>query len=882
MTGVLFESKMITNFEKRRDRKNMNQSERGRLKIFFGYAESIGKTQSMLKAAIAAKEQGIDVVVGYIAAHASEKSAELLSQLEQLDFAAADTFDIDRALARNPELILIDELSYASEKDSRHKKRYHAVQELLQHGIHVFTTVNVGNIESLHDTVASITGITTWDRIPDSVFDNADQVELIDIEPQELMEHLQEKDTAESKLTVAQLTALREVALRRCADRVRRLYTKMKEKRAFHTDEHILACLSAAPSNAKIIRTAARMARAFNSQFTALFVETPAFASETPENKKRLRDNRKLAEQLGANIETVYGEDVPYQIAEYARVSGVTKIVLGRSALTRRHIFGKPTLSEQLLSYAPEIDMHIIPDGGSETSYQVQKAKGIKADDIVKNSVKSAGILLGSTLLSMVFQHLGFTDSNIIMVYILGVLLTSIVTSHQIYSLVSSITSVLLFNFLFTTPRFSFMAYETGYPVTFIVMFLTAYITGTFANRYKDQAGQSAKAAYRTKILFDTNQLLSKAEGKDAIFSAAAEQIQKLLERDIVMFDNQDGQLSESRFFYMSGKPVSYDKESEETAAEWVLNNNHIAGATTDIYSHTRYMYLALRVSERVYGVVGIDAKETPLDASDQSILLSILNETALALENDKNAREKEAAAILAESEQLRANLLRTISHDLRTPLTSISGNASNLLSNAGNFDGETRQQIYTDIYNDSLWLIDLVENLLYATRIEEGRMQLRTSAELLSEIVEEAVSHIGRKAGNHKITVSHEDDLLLVRADAKLVVQVIANILDNAVKYTPADTSIIITTGRKNGCAEVTIADTGNGISPEDKAHIFEKFYSGNQKIADNRRSLGLGLYLCKVIVETHGGTISVSDNQPTGAVFQFTLPVEEESYYE
>ncbi len=647
--------------------------------------------------------------------------------------------------------------------------------------------------------------------------------------------------------------------------------------------EHILACLSSAPSNTKIIRTAARMAVAFNSQFTALFVETPEFASETPENKKRLMENQKLAEQLGANVETVYGEDVPYQIAEYARISSVTKIVLGRSVLTRRHIFSRPPLTEQLLAYAPGMDIHIIPDQSADTPYRFQNVRISPKSVILKNSIKSGAILLGTTLLSMLFQHLGFTDANIIMVYILGVLLTSIATSHPIYSLVSSITSVLLFNFLFTSPRFSFMAYETGYPVTFVVMFLTAYITGTFANRYKAQAGQAAKIAYRTKILFDTDQMLSKAENKEEILAASAEQIQKLLERDIVIFENVDGHLSDPHFFRKDDpEPAAYNPERERAAAEWVFANNHIAGATTDIHSDTHYLYLALRVNDRVYGVVGIYARELPLDASAYSILLSILSETALALENDKNAREKEAAAVLAESEQLRANLLRTISHDLRTPLTSISGNASNLMSNGDCFDEATKLQIYTDIYNDSMWLIELVENLLYTTRIEEGYMTLRTSTELLSELVEEAVQHVRRKTGNHTLRVVQEDDLLLVRADAKLVVQVISNILDNAVKYTPPGSSITVTTDREDNIARIRIADTGNGISPDEKEHIFEKFYCGNQKIADNRRSLGLGLYLCKVIVEAHGGTISVSDNQPHGAVFCFTLPLEEVSCYE
>ena len=662
-----------------------------------------------------------------------------------------------------------------------------------------------------------------------------------------------------------------------------RLSDRPRERNSYHTDEHILACLSSAPSNAKIIRTSARMARAFNSQFTALFVESPDFAVASEENKQRLRENQRLAEQLGANIETVYGEDVPYQIAEFARVSGVTRIVLGRSVVTKRHLLGKPTLTEQLLSYVPEIDIHIIPDSSADAAYRPRRARQLRLDSILLNTIKSAGILAGATLLSLLFYPVGFTNANIIMVYILGVLLTSIATSRRIYSLVSSIASVFIFNFLFTLPRFSLTAYETGYPVTFVVMFLTAYITGTFAIRYKEQAGQSAKIAYRTKILFDTDQMLSRASGREEIMNAAAQQIVKLLGRNIVVFAAEDGALGEPQLFPAGEqRDTRFDPDRELQTARWVLKNNHAAGATTDTLSDARYLYLALRVGERVYGVVGVEAQGSPLDASEHGILLSILGECALALENEKNAREKEAAAILAESEQLRANLLRTISHDLRTPLTTISGNASNLLSNGDSFDEATKRRLYSDIYDDAMWLISLVENLLSATRIEEGRMSLRTSTELLSDIIEEALRHIRRKASDHPLTTVYTDDLLLVRADARLVVQVIVNIVDNALKYTPPGSRIDIAASRTDGMAQVRICDTGPGIPDAEKAKIFDKFYCGENRIADNRRSLGLGLYLCKAIVEAHGGAIRVEDNAPHGTVFSFTLPLGEVTLHE
>ncbi len=853
--------------------------QRGHLKIIFGYAEGIGKTEAMLREGIAAREKGVQALVGCVAAHTAEDVRKLLAALPVLPAPAGDPegFNLDAALLQKPELVLIDELARPNPEGCRHRFRFRDVEELLAHGIDVCTTLNIGNIESLHDTVSAITGTATWDRIPDEVFDRADQVELMDVEVTELLQ----KSTADP-LTTAQLTALREMALRRCADRVRFLAAQRQDQR-LPSGEHILVCLSSAPSNAKIIRTAARMAKAFGSRFTALFVETPDHAAATEENRHRLEENRRLALQLGAEAETVYGDDVPYQIAEFARLSGVTRIVLGRSVAAKRHPFGKPLLTDQLIAYVPEIDIHIIPDKTVSVHYQPRRKSGIPWGSVLRNAAWTVGILAAATLLGYLFQQWGFTETNIILVYLLGVLMTSTVTDYRACSLFSAIASVCIFNFLFTTPRFSFAAYDTGYPVTFIIMFLTANLSANLAIRYREQARHSARIAHRTKILFDADQRLSRAQNREEIITATAEQLLKLLERDIVFFGRDGENLTAPRMFFAAEGPHPMtDTEREIAAAQWVLTNNHAAGATTDTHSDARFLYLAVRLNERVYGVVGIDVGGQPLEAGEHGILLSILGECALALENEQNAREKEAAAILAESEQLRANLLRTISHDLRTPLTAISGNASNLLSNAASFDEKTKQAIYEDIHADAMWLIELVENLLYATRIEEGRMTLRTAPELLGDIIEEAMAHLKSKSAAHPISIDLPEELLLVRADAKLMVQVIINIVGNAIKYTPAKTAISIAARKTGEMCEVRIADEGPGIPDGEKGRIFEKFYSGSSQIADNRRSLGLGLYLCRAIVEAHDGEISVSDHQPHGAEFVFTLPTEEVICYE
>ena len=714
--------------------------------------------------------------------------------------------------------------------------------------------------------------------------------------PQELIERLQAgkvysptqaERATENFFTVENLTVLREIALRRCADRVNLLTETVRTKSHsdYHTDEHILVCLSSSPSNAKIIRTAARMANAFKGAFTALFVETPDYQVMSEEDVKRLRSNMRLAEQLGAKIETVYGEDVSYQIAEFARLSGVSKIVIGRSSATRKSIFSKPTLTEKLIANAPNLDVHIIPDtDGKNTAYRAKKAR--KKNGIVfsvSDLLKSVAILILASCIGMLFRQLGFAEANIITVYVLGVLVTSVVTRHRVYSLISSIVSVLVFNFFFTDPQFTLRAYNQGYPVTFLIMFLAALLTSSLAVKLKEHAKQSAKSAYRTKVLFDTNQLLQQAKDKNEIVSATANQLIKLLGKVIVFYLTEGETLGEPHIFTVSGEKT--DKEitgTKEKAAEWVLKNNKHAGATTETLSNAKSLYLAVRVNSRVYGVVGIYIGDEPLDAFEKSILLSILGECALSLENEKNATEKEEAAILAKNEQLRANLLWAISHDLRTPLTSISGNASNLISNGNFFDEATKNQLYTDIYDDSMWLINLVENLLSVTRIEEGRLNLHISEDLVDDVITEALHHVNKKSVEHHITVRYKEDYLLAKMDAKLMVQVIINIVDNAIKYTPKGSNILIKTWKQGDKAVISIADDGDGIPDEMKARVFDMFYSGANKIADSRRSLGLGLSLCRSIVNAHGGKITVSDNTPHGTVFTVTLPAGEVEIHE
>ena len=914
--------------------KEEESKKRGHLKIFFGYAAGVGKTYAMLKAAHNAQRQNIDIVAGYVEPHPRPATSRLLEGLEILpplelsyNGIVLKEFDLDGAIKRHPQLILVDELAHTNAQGCRHAKRYQDVEELLNAGIDVYTTVNVQHIESLNDMVSSITEIIVRERIPDSVFDEADQVELIDLEPKDLLDRLnagkvynevQARRATESFFTIENLTSLREIALRRCADRVNKLTEESREKNqsAIPTDEHILVCLSSSPSNPKIIRTAARMAKAFNGVFTALYVETSDFSNMTDDNKKRLQANTELAQQLGATIETVYGNDISFQISEFARLSGVSKIVIGRSASTRKGIFRKPSLTEQLITNAPNLDIHIIPDSitskkpfGHYNPYKSglsgkSKKKGLsnkpKASGFnrggtqqsafsIADILKTLIILTIGTIISYFFHYFNFNESNIILVYVLAVLIISVVTVNRYYSLVASIVSVLIFNFLFTDPIFTLKAYGRGYPVTFIVMFFSALITGSLAEKLKSSAKQSALAAYRTKVLFDLNQLMQKSDSVKEIVSATALQLNKLLNKNIIVYLTEENagidELGHAILFPCDGEliPPECISSNEKAVALWTFRNKKQSGATTQTLSNAKCRYLSIRVNDNVYGVIGIVINEEPIDTFENSILLSMLGECALALENEKNAREKEETALIAKNEQLKANLLRAISHDLRTPLTSISGNASNLLSNGNSFDEKTKKQLYSDIYDDSMWLINLVENLLAVTKLQEGRLNLKITEDLISDVTEEALKHINRKSVEHTIKVNHQDDLLLAKMDARLIIQVIINIVDNAIKYTPKGSIIEINTKKlSDSFVEVSIKDNGDGISDKNKEHIFDMFFCGSNKIADSHRSLGLGLSLCKSIINAHGGKIEVSDNKPKGTIFTFTLKAGEAQLYE
>ena len=636
---------------------------------------------------------------------------------------------------------------------------------------------------------------------------------------------------------------------------------------------HILVCLSSSTSNARVIHAAARIAAAFQGAFSALFVETPGYTQMSDDDKKRLRSNMNLAEKLGAKIDTVIGDDVPYQIAEYARLSGVSCIVAGQANTVSGLLRRRRSLTDRLINYAPDLDYFIIPDHGTRV-YVARKAP----ESSRKRTILDTGIFLAAlglcTLIGFLFSHLGFTDANIIMIYLLGLLAVSIGTAHRAFSLIWAVVSVLLFDLLFTTPRFTFYAYGTGYPVTFLVMFAAAFLISTQAIRLKRNARQSARTARRVSVVLETDRQLSRAKSREEILSVLAGQLTQLLKRSLVVYPAADGRLEDPVFYPAAEDTTPYRMDQERGAVEWAFARRKRAGATTDRYPRSDYLYYSMRVQDRTYGVVGVAIHNSPLDASEESMLSSVVGECSLALENARNAREKEESMVLAENERLRANLLRAVSHDLRTPLTSIMGNADNLLAGGESMDRDTRRRLYSDIYTDAQWLTGMVENLLSASRMEDGSLKLNMNTELMDDMIAEAVRRMGRRLDGFTLDLRPSGSLLFVQADARLIVQVIINLLDNAVKYAPAGTVITIGTREEGGNVLVSVADEGPGIPEDQKPRVFDLFWSGNNLTGDSRRGLGLGLALCQSIMKAHSGTIAVRDNTPRGAVFELTFP--------
>ena len=646
--------------------------------------------------------------------------------------------------------------------------------------------------------------------------------------------------------------------------------------------ERILVCVSASPTSAEVIRRAAALSGALGAELIALYVEDAEVRDDA--RARAVHDHLSLAERHGALLTTIYGDDPATAIAEYARLSGITKIVLGKSPERKRPFAPGETLMSRLNELAPNVEIIIVPNqlAAEASPLRLSRLLGrerLSAGDLAKTAL----ILAACTGMGFLFSAVGLAITNVVLIYILGVMAVALLTSGTICSLLSSLMSVVVFNFFFTEPYYSLRS-SPDYLATFAVMFTAALLSSSLTSRIKAQSAQTANKAYQTEVLLSTSQLLQKADDKQAILEVAQRQLCRLLEHSVLVYDVQGGVARGPARCEAAddGGFEGIDPAAERDAVDWVARNAKHAGRTTRAFPEARCLYMAVRSEGTVWAVVGIRADcAPPIDEFRKNLMISILDECALAVEKDHMTREKQRMEENARQESLRANLLRAISHDLRTPLTSISGNAALLMENPGPLSPERRNRLYASIYDDAIWLNGLVENLLTITRTENGAMKLNPQTELVADTVEEALRHADRNAARRHIATELPEEMLMARMDAGLIVQVLVNLLNNAVKYTPEGARITVGVRQEGTMALIWVADDGPGLSPGDEDRVFDMFYTGVKRSPDSRRGIGLGLSLCKSIVQAHGGEIGVERLSPHGSKFWFTLPIVEVERY-
>lgn len=870
----------------------------GKLKIFFGYAAGVGKTYAMLDEAQEQLKNGVNVLVGYLEPHTRPETMQLLEGLPTLPPKVVHhrnlqfkEFDLDAALTKKPELILVDELAHSNADGIRNKKRYQDIEELLNAGIDVYTTVNVQHIESLNDVVRDNTHVNVRETIPDFIFDNADKVKLIDIEPDELLTRFTEgkiyrPERAETAVknffTRENLRLLREIALRKATDRVSHDNQNERCMTEKSTGTKFLVCVSSSPSSAKLIRWTARTADAFRAPWIVVYVENMESQELAEDEKKTLRTNLDLAEKLGAEITTLNGDDVAMVIAEYARLSGITNIVIGKSRNKRtlKNLF-EMDLENKLISLLSSIEIHIIPGNPPQRSYwkpgrlHIRKSLHLSWSD----TLKTFGLLIAATLLSMVMRLFGIGDYNNIMVYILSVLIVSRITMGYFYGILASVLSVLVFNFFFIVPYYTLIAIQPGYPITFVIMFFVAFITSALTVRIKIQAQLAVEREHRTEILYAINKKLLTTRGLENIVALTNEYIAKLFECSVIFYTQDPANGSKSTLLQSSVEPDSSFllSKDERAVAHWVFVNQKQAGAGTDTLMGAGAFYIPVISQSHILGVIGLSCARGKPNQHNRFFLKMISSQVAMALERQHLSDEQRRILVESEKEKMRSNLLRAISHDLRTPLTCILGASSAIIENGTSLDKATHDKLIYNIKEDSQWLIRMVENLLSVTRINEGTMNVTKTSEAAEEIVAEAIRRIRKRFVFQKISVKIPDELLMVPMDATLIEQVLLNLLENAVKHSPENATIEVHVKKNENHAVFEVIDSGKGISEQDFPYLFESYLPNGKRSPDSLRGMGIGLSICMSIVKAHHGKMEAVNKQEGGAVFRFTLPLGE-----
>lgn len=869
------------------------QAEQGRLKIFFGAAPGVGKTYEMLTTAQKKMAEGVDVVIGVVETHGRKETEALSQGLEVIPRRsiaykgkALSEMDLDAILARHPSLVLVDELAHTNAPESRHPKRYMDVEELLAAGIDVYTTLNIQHVESLNDVVAGITHIRVRETVPDSIIDRADDIELIDLTPEDLIDRLndgkvyvpeQAERAIRNYFSPGNLTALRELALRRTAQRVdAQMVDYLRTRRIegpWSASERVLVMVDSAEGANAVVRYAKRMADRLRAQWTAIHVESPSDTRMSEAERDKIAQSLRLAQRLGASAISIPGPDVALTVAEYAQANHFAHIIAAKSERARWRDFFSESVTQKLIRAAGDASVHVIarakdPANRNSVSLESKAAKPKRTE--FKAYIVSLAYVVAATLIAYVLrQVLGV--SNIAQAFLIAVL-ASAVSFGLWASLFACLVSVLCYNFFFLPPLYTFTITDPENVVTLFFFTVVAVIASNLAARVRAQAIAARERARITEELYLFSRKLAGTATLDDLLWATAHQIALMLKVRVVLLLPENGGLSVKAGF----PPEDMLDDADLAAARWCFEKNQATGRGADTLPGAKWRFMPLRTGRGAVGVVGIDCdKPGLLLTPEESRLFDALSDqAALAIDRVNLAAENDRARLAAETDRLRSALLTSISHDLRTPLASILGSATSLVSHGREFDASVQESLMRTIQEEAERLNRFIGNLLDMTRLESGPLEPQSEPSDLSDVIGATVQRASKILQNHQLEIDLDRNLPMVNIDMVLMEQVLFNLFDNAAKYAPPGSRITISAQRETKFVAIRILDEGDGIPDTDLERIFDKFYRVRR--ADRQRAgTGLGLAICRGFIESMGGRITAANRTDRrGAVFTIMLP--------
>lgn len=867
------------------------ETKRGRLKIFLGYVAGVGKTYAMLEAAHQRRAQGVDVAVGYIETHKRAETEELLEGLDilprkQVEYRGVTLpeMDADGVIARRPQLVLVDEFAHTNAPGSRHAKRYQDVQEILAAGIDVYTTLNIQHLESLNDIVAQVTGVIVRETIPDRVIDEASEIEVIDLPPDELLVRLQEgkvyvPDQAARAIQKffrkGNLTALREMSLRRAAERVDEQMRAYMQTRAIQgiwaAGERLMVCVSPSPLSERLVRSTRRLADELNAEWIALYVETPQFASMAQEKRDRVANILQLAEELGARSYTLSSgssmDAVAQTVIDFAHKNNITKIVAGKPLRPRWQEILRGSLVDKLIHRSGDIDVYIVTS--SDKPSLPAEENPLKLHSPISRYILSLLLVALATIIGFLIGG-RIEQTNLVMLYLLTVVVSAIYLGRG-PAILASLAGVLVFDLLFVTPYYTFAVSDTQYIIVFIALFLVGMVISQLTARASEQAEAARQREAETAELYDLSRDLASAANLESILQVLKKHLEQTFSRTIaVLLPEADRMVA----YVISENLILNDEEM--AVADWVYRHAEPAGRHTNTLPAAQLRYLPLKTSKGVMGVLGVgkpNTADTDLSPAQRRLMESFANQGAQAIERALLEEQNRQIVLLQSAEKLQNALLNSISHDLRTPLVAITGALSALDENH-EMNEPTRNTLIENARSEAEHLNRLVGNLLNMTRIESGAIKLHREPGDVQDLVGTALEQLGKRIEHHHIKVDVPANFPLISMDFTLMVQVIVNLLENAVKYSLQDSFIEMIASLEDSKARLQILDRGAGIPSDDLSRVFDKFYRVQRP--ESVSGTGLGLSISKGIVEAHGGTIRALNRAGGGTILEVELPLE------